>query len=294
MAYLILNDYYSQIQIQNLNQVIGNDQSKLTAAAQKAQEQCVSYLVQKYNVDSEFTDTTIWDPAKAYKANDRVYLDGPAYDQAITYALGEIILQANNIYICTTAIVAPEAFNAAHWTLLGLQNTLFFVQYPKPVFNYQSFYSVGDQIFWNEKTYTCLIKTIVPSHDAQLQYGTIQNQPLQNVFPDDPQNGLIYWGVGAPYSVAAGTLPTNIAFWTQDDNRSQQLLEVLIDITLYKIHSRIAPRNIPDLRVKNYDEAIQWLKDARKGEVTANLPVIQPSQGRRIRYGGKVKEVNSY
>jgi hypothetical protein len=294
MAYLILNDYYAQIQIINLNQVIGGDNTKLTSAASKAQEQCESYLIQKYDLSNEFTDTNVWSFSRSYNANDRIYLDAAAYDPSLTYALNNLTLQGGNVYLCSVAIVAPEAFNAGHWTLLGAQNTIFFAEYPKPVFDYQSCYSVGDQVFWKNKVYTCLIKTIIPGHDAQLQRGTIQNQPFINVFPDDVSSGLLYWGVGATYSVAAGTLPTNGNYWTNGDNRSQQLLEVLIDLTLYKIHSRISPRNIPDLRVKNYDEAISWLKAARAGDVTAKLPTIQPVQGRRIRYGGNVKNVNSY
>lgn len=294
MSYLILNDYYSQIQILNLNQVIGNDFTKLTSAANKAQEQCESYLVQKYDVTGEFTDTSVWDTAKTYNAGDRVYLDGPAYNQALTYALNKLALQDGNIYICTSAITVPEVFTIGHWTLLGAQNTLYYVTYPKPVFNYQSFYSVSDQLFWKNKVYTCLIKTIVYGHDTQLQYATIQNQPFNNVFPDDAISGVLNWGIGVPYAITPGTLPTDKSKWTQGDNRSQQLLECLIDVTLYKIHKRIAPRNIPDLRVKAYDDAIQWLKDAKNGEATANLPVIQPLQGSRIRYGGNVKVVNSY
>jgi hypothetical protein len=36
------------------------------------------------------------------------------------------------------------------------------------------------------------------------------------------------------------------------------------------------------------------LKAVGKGDVTANLPLLKPAQGSRIRYGGNVKNINSY
>jgi hypothetical protein len=46
--------------------------------------------------------------------------------------------------------------------------------------------------------------------------------------------------------------------------------------------------------VKRYDDAKAWLKAAGRGDITANLPIIQPTTGARIRYGGNVKNINSY
>ena len=75
MAYLIPNDYKKLIQTDNLNQVIGNDTNVLIGVELAAQAEAISYLVQKYEVGQEFTDTYQYDPAKVYKAKDRVYLD---------------------------------------------------------------------------------------------------------------------------------------------------------------------------------------------------------------------------
>ena len=83
-------------------------------------------------------------------------------------------------------------------------------------------------------------------------------------------------------------------YWKFGDNRNQQLVNYFIDIALYHVHSRISPRNIPDLRVKRYDDAIKWLKMAGRGDITAELPLIQPKQGARVRYGGQVKNINTY
>lgn len=292
MAYLIFSDFKKQIQQDNLLQIIGNDLSVLATAELQAIEEAYGYLVQKYLTDQEFTDTLPWAYAATYKATSRVYLDAAAYLATATYTLHALTLYQNNVYICTTAITTPETFNPAHWQLLGAQYDLFFGTYPKPLFDYQAIYVVGDQVFWKDKVYTCKVATIAPSQS--IQYRQIQNVPLPNVFPDDPVNGAIYWGAGTPYDIAAGTLPTNTAKWTAGDNRTQSVLMIVIDITLFHLHSRISPRNIPDLRKDRYTNAIQMLQAFARGEMTAKLPVIQPKSGQRIRYGGNIKNVNSY
>lgn len=292
MAYLRLQDYYQQIQSLQLNQITGSDNSIRLSAEYKAIEELRSYLVQKYDMDSELTDTSTWSNTSIYKAKNRIYLDANAYSASSTYAIGALVLQSGNVYRCLNTIGTPEAFTPANWTLIGAQYDLFFVKLPNPEFDYLAIYSKDDQVFWKDKVYTAQYDTPVLDHDDQLQIGS--NADYYNFFPDDPINGSKQWGTGVAYSVAAGTLPTDTTKWTAGDNRSQKIMECLIDISLYKIHSRIAPNNTPQLRIDNYDAAIMWLKNCGKGIVTANVPVIQPKQGRRIRFGGNVKNTNSY
>lgn len=292
MAYLRITDYYQQIQSLQLDQITGGDNAIRLSAEYKALEELTSYLTQKYDMPQELTDTNVWSNAAIYKAKNRVQLDAPAYSATATYPLGALILQAGKVQICIVAITVGEAFTQSKWTILGLQYDLFFVALPNPEFNYLTFYKKADVVFWKDKVYTALTDSVVYDHADKLQMNS--QRTVINAFPDDTVNGPEQWGVGVAYSVAAGTLPTDATKWTAGDNRSQKIVECLIDISLYKIHSRIAPSNTPQLRIDNYDAAILWLKACAKGTVTANVPVIQPKQGRRIRYGGNTKNVNSY
>jgi phage gp36-like protein len=76
--------------------------------------------------------------------------------------------------------------------------------------------------------------------------------------------------------------------------RDPQLLAYIIDIALYHLHSRIAPRNVPELRLTRYENAVAWLKMCAYGDVTPKLAPITPAQGNRIRYGGNTKNTNQY
>lgn len=291
MGYLRTRDYSKQIQSDNLTQIISADTGILTLAELAAQEECISYLVQKYMTDQEFTDTNPWSPLLAYTGGDRFELNYSDYIPATSYAINDLVTQAGKCYVCTATTTG--AFDAADWDLLGNKFDLFYGAYPFPIFDITKVYKLGDQVFWKGNTYTCKIATIPIGHGTALQAGTYANLPQPNVFPDDAVSGVQYWGSPVAYTIAAGTFPYDDVY-TLGDNRSQQLVMMMIDITLYHVHSRIAPRNIPALRDSRYVAAIEWLNKANTGTITANIPILQPAQGRVIRYGGNTKANNTY
>lgn len=294
MPYLIASDLKKQIQSANLDQIIGSDNTILAAAELTAMDEAKSYLVQKYDITQEFANLNQWDNTIVYKGSNRVYLNAAPYNALSTYALGTTVLQANNIYRCTTAILTPEVFNPSKWFFIGLQYAIFYAQYPFPVFSYDKQYLLGDKVFWKDNVYTNLVASSPLSKALALQYAQYQNLPLLNFAPDNINNGIQVWGVGTPYTVPVSTDILNTTFWTLGDNRSQQLVTYIVDIALYHVHSRISPRNIPELRVYRYKQAADWLKASARGEVTAALPLLLPAQGGRIRYGGNIKQTNSY
>jgi hypothetical protein len=288
MSYLIYNDYKKSIQNINLQQVIGSDLSILIDWQRSAQEQAVSHLVQKYDISIEFTDTKVYDFTKTYNAADRVYLESPTYVPSSTYQINSLTQYLNNVYI--SIATATGSFDPTKWTLLGAEYDLFFVAYPLPLFNINSQYLKGDQVFWKGFKYTAINDSPIISV-LNIQYANYRNIPNLNYFPDGLDKSQ--WGTGIAFSVPAGTLPTN-ALFTKADNRSQQMVEYISDIVIYKIHKRISPQNIPIQRHENYKMALQWFMDCATGMVTPNLPLIQPNKGNRIRYGGNIQNINHY
>ena len=292
MAYLIHNDYLKQIQEAQLSQLVTNDERIRVAIQQSAQAEAISYLRQKYDISMEFTDTTQWVGSKVYNATNRVYIDANAYVTSTTYAVGNYVVNEGNVYKCTT--ITTGVFDPTKWSLIGAQYDLFYAKYPVPLFDVYGYYQVNDEVFWQGKKYKCKIQTQAISHDTAIQYHLYSNIPLNNVFPTDTVAGAKYWQVVSTYTVPANTDILDTDYWTKGDNRDQQMLLYFVDIALYHLHSRIAPRNIPQLRIDRYHSAIDWLKMCGKGEVTPNLPLIQPRSGSRIRFGSVVKNVNSY
>ncbi len=291
MGYLYPTDYNKAIQDVSLQQIISGDRSLLSMGELFARELITSHLVQKYQIDQEFTETAVYNPAAIYKAANRVYLDAAAYNTLSTYNEGNLCLQGGKVYICIQDISIPETFTQSNWELIGNQYDLYFVSFPRPVLNIQSYYKRGTQVFWKNHIYTALSDTWTYDHQTLLQFGRTVNIPYRNYFPDDSASGQKQWKDEGEYSVSGEDLLT--AF-TKGDNRNQQMVQYAMDIMIYRIYSRVAPKNIPEVRVDNYNIALMWLKGATKGDITANLPKIQPPQGKRIRWGSNIKQQNSY
>ena len=97
---------------------------------------------------------------------------------------------------------------------------------------------------------------------------------------------------------AAGESPeTNPEKWTQTDTRHQFLLSIFIDVTLYHAHSRVNPRNIPEMRIERYRDAIEWLKKVNSGSLTPAFPILETEEdikGRNIHFGQTKIEQNTY
>lgn len=311
MSYLIAADYAPLIQDVNLQQVISATPSIKAGAELTAQQEAISFLRQKYEVDSEFTDTAVWSPANTFNAGNRIYLDAAAYNTGTSYNSADLTLHNGGVYYCVSPTTG--AFDPTKWSLQGNQYAIFYAKYPKPIFDYNGVYKKGDQVFWKNKTYTNIIPTDIIGHDAALQINKLQNIPTGNVFPNDPNNGLQSWGAGSAYSIPIHVPVTSTTYWVAADNRDAQMVQKLIEITLFHLHKRIAPRNTPQLRISAYMgeekdrgmseqgeiiypvySALGWLQACARGFVTPALPLIQPRQGNRIRYGGTVPSINTY
>jgi hypothetical protein len=263
------NDYLRLIQADNLAQIIESNQQIKLDTEQSAQAEMISYLSQRYVVDEVFRDTKVFDLAAVYKAKQLFeYTDVQTYASATHYNTDDRVTYNSNIYKCLGTDV-HGAFNPDEWELICADKTLFYALTPKPEYSALVTYAIGDEIFYKDKTYTCVKACI-------------------NILPTVSE----FWGTGTSYSVT-GFYPENTTYYTQGDNRNQLIVMRLIDITLYHLHSRINPRNIPDLRKDRYDGnrdaqtlgAIGWLKQVAAGKINADLPNIVPEQGLAMRYG---------
>ena len=292
MAYLRYQDYIKTIQDVNMQQIISGDDTQRTLCEAAAQQTAIEHLTAKYDTTKEFTDTNPYSFTTVYQAGQRAELNFSTYNTATAYVVNTLVINTGLAYICTGATTGP--FDITNWTLLGKQYDIFYITQPYPTFNYALFYNINDKVFYKNNVYTAKYATQSIDQQSALQFGSLDNIPPPNIFPDDPALGATYWGIGVPYSVAAGSLPTDTTKWTKGDNRNASLVRRLVQICLYYLHDRIAPRGIPEQRTTGYTEAIAWLDMAKEGEITVGLPLIQPKIDGRIRYGGSVRNINNY
>ena len=275
--YLRDKDYLKTIQTENLSQIVNKDFSILYDSEKAAIEKAKTYLTQKFNVEEEFTSTVVYSLSKTYQAGITAELNGNQFIISNNYSANDIVLNNGLIYY-TSASTSGIYVTGGSWILLGNQYDLYHTKIPQDYFNFTRYYYIGEKVYWNGKVYTCIA--------AGSGYYPDINTPISN--------GTKYWGNGINYYVPAGTPLEDTNYWEFGDFRSQEMVYTIIDMVLYLLHKRIAPANIPDLRVKAYDDAIQWLIDCYEGNITPNLLVKTPRSGGRFRIGSNPKKNNAY
>jgi Protein of unknown function (DUF1320) len=72
------------------------------------------------------------------------------------------------------------------------------------------------------------------------------------------------------------------------------VLQMLTDILLYHAHARVMPDNIPTLREKRYNNAINWLEKVSSGYIAPELPIKDVDPTNPLRYGNSSTTENKY
>ena len=261
-------DYLRQIQEENLNQIIENDPTLLPDVEASAQLEMRSYLDIRYDCDKVFTNTGTFSITNTYYANNLVEYTEPIWDQTITYPVDSRVSWNGIIYV-GTASTGVEPGTTSDWIYLTEDLSLYYATTPYPNWDYYTQYNVGDIVIYNNITYTCIV-------------------PVINILPTDSN----FWTGSTTYSFT-GIYPEYTTYWTKGDNRNSQVVMYLIDMTLYHLHSRINPRNIPELRLIRYDGngphqgggSIGFLKRASSGDVRLNIAERMPDTGISITWG---------
>lgn len=272
------NDYKRLIQDDNLLQVIESNQSIKLDVEQSAQAEMISYLAQRYITSLVFANTYTYSDTAVYKGKNLIEYTETAHNVATTYAVDDRVSYDGNIYKCLVISTGFLPTNATYWELVCADKALFYVTLPYSEYDNATEYAISTQVWYNNIVYTNTVACV-------------------GVLPTNTG----FWSAGAAYTVAAGTKPTDTTKFTAGDNRNQQIVMYLIDITLYHLHSRINPRNVPDLRKERYDGnnpqqnggAVAWLKRCASGDVTADLPNIVTQQGMSIRFNTLTSVTNN-
>lgn len=256
MDFLIENDYLHLIRKEILDVVTTepsvSPEILRVEAETSAEDEIKGYLIPRYDADRIFRANSIWDITKAYIFNDIVFITADAYVGANTYVTDDLIEFEGSIYRAKEAIAAAESptTEPTKWDLLGL-NFAFFQALKTQLFVKDVVYSVGEFVDFESKRYEVIVQTTGIELPTSTQFFTLDTE-----------------------TVAAGTLPTVTAKWTAGDPRSSLIKRYMVDITLYELHSRVNPRNIPKFRIQRRDDAVSYLKmiiDPRKN-VSPDLP----------------------
>lgn len=313
MGYLALSDYRNSIQQSIFNQLVQNSYAKLTLAENAALDIVISHLTQKYDVTQEFTDIEPWNPLTTYNIRDRIIIDYAAWVASTTYETNDCIIYNGIGYVCIN-LNSDTTFTPANWTTLGVQYAIYYASFPStctyqgipvsptlanplaPMFDINNSYFLGDAVYWNGNTYINNTATAFVRPCDLKQYYVYENVPLPNIFPDDIQNNAQhqYWSAPTAVIVTPGTLPTDASAWTLGDNRNPSLVEIMKRITIWILSDLVVTNNRPMVWEDNYKSSLEKLRGFAEGKTTLRIPLIQPNVGKRVRYGGGIKQQWAY
>lgn len=66
--------------------------------------------------------------------------------------------------------------------------------------------------------------------------------------------------------------PLAVLAWRKRDPRDAKVVAFVVDVALFNLFKRVAPRKIPDFRVSMFNQAKEWLTLVRDGSLTPDLP----------------------
>lgn len=73
-----------------------------------------------------------------------------------------------------------------------------------------------------------------------------------------------------------GRYDCDTLFSAVGDLRDDYILMITIDITLYHLWAKKAPKSVPQHRKERYSDALDWLTNVGSGEMPTDLPQLPP------------------
>lgn len=159
----------------------------------------------------------------------------------------------------------------------------------------------GDDTIWQQKVPSALEMMLGHTrhwYDMPTEIASIFEYDIADTYnlgqrvagPVDSQTNLrtLYIALQA---VPPATALTNTAFFEERDNRNAVLVEIVCHLIVYHISRRSNPRQIPEQRIMDYDNAMMTLKKIQRGEVDLDIPkrnsedVETDDAGQRIAWG---------
>lgn len=116
-------------------------------------------------------------------------------------------------------------------------------------------------MFINESDYDVQVRqeilSLLDSSDGNANLGTAERMAIDQI-----------------KQYIGGRYDCKTIFSATGDDRDMFIVMITIDIALYHLWSKRAPRKIPELRAQRYQDALDWLKAVGDGTMQSDLPQL--------------------
>lgn len=173
-------------------------------------------------------------------------------------------------------------------------NALIFIDLTE--YDFAATYAVGDLVLLAPSQWEAT-KSYVADNIVAFKGDVYKN--ISATTSQDPSDTAKWTKVGAEFdkfsalTAGSGKHVDSATDWLPGDIRKLLIRRYMVDISLYELHSRLNPRQIPEFRIQRRDDAISYLKkvaDPRKN-ITPDLPLktMTDKEGNDITYDSNVK-----
>lgn len=212
--------------------------------------------------------------------------NNPVFNLYRYYSKGDIVFWKGYTYTCAMATIFIQPCNLIQ-----------FYQY-KNVPNYNIFPDDGvnnaNSQYWMKGAYYSLAADTLPT----VTYATYNPATTYSINALVTYNGLAYISTVAFTGAAEAFNPQywNLVSqqWTLGDNRDQQLTMCMKAIVVYNLSPLLSPRNVVTEWADRYEMAMHTLKNMAEGNISVDIPQIEPRMGMMTSYGGNIKQNNRY
>ncbi len=296
-------DFERLISLTDLYTILENDQTLLTDVEELAKQKITGFLAHRYDLKQVFTDIQAFSLSKRYFVGTVVEYTEPEFDLNKTYTVGERLSYEGKIYEVIAQVQGTPPPDPNYYVYI-MENALLFVvrrdtqgNYPDNAFNYLPsedwFTGFNDIVGWDRQDALRIERQLdtlyfYVNNELKARASYKEDVPFPYRFALEPVQDSYKTGfVG--YLSLISKIPENGVclvntenYFERKDPRNKVVLDWVLKIMLYELHSRINPRQIPDLRVKQYDDTLKELEKAGKGLINIDLPLQVKEEDRNV------------
>lgn len=191
------------------------------------------------------------------------------YSQMATYKNGDIVSFQNKSWQC----LAPNGQDFNDIRIPGINAW--------KEANVEDWEAIKDYKLWDVVRYKNRYYTLIKLDDLDKtdnpydsnNWGLIGDYDDNYQYELSDHEYIVYENkVYYPIITPNGDIPTEHKNIIEDDPRNPNIIRHMVRIALYELHKLISPTNISNVRINDYNESIQWLKDASHFKLDPQIP----------------------
>lgn len=300
------SDYLGVTTKESLTQITRNDTNRFIQAEESAEASIIEYLSENYEVQAELNKGKYiaeYDRKITFPIGVHIYYEGricevirsisghkipadveyweeyfdenidieqlPKYSQFATYHTGDIVIYNESVYKCL--FDNGYKFNDIRIPMVYGWKKAEFSEW-QPIT-----YNLWDVVKYNEAYYTLLTLDAFDNNINPLisdNWGAIADyDPEYNDYELIDHEYVVFRNkVYYPEIDVNCDLPEIGKNLAPDDPRNYNLKKHMTRLAMYELVKLIAPNNVSEIRIKDYEDSMKWLSDASKLKINPQIP----------------------